>query len=210
MANQEKIDQGDFFYFNWDFIPEEWKYFYHQSHHCFMPEPVYNDFSSRYEKGKENMEGIIAPFIQWKTALKKSYQEIYGCKINVDETTCIRLDEKIHVYYEPYVGKDLDIKKLSDDVIHKIKEAIVWQIEYLPARGEKFCNCIQIVLFFEKDEPFEFTYDFQRQEMSDYIAEDEFMDYFKKIFKCDVGNKENGYHFENPIKGYHLFKQKNI
>ena len=108
---------------------------------------------------KENIEGIISPFVEWKIALKQSYQDIYGCKINEDEKTCIRLDEKIHVYCEPYVEKNLDIKNLSGDIIHKMKRAAVWEIEYLPV-GEDFRNCIQIILFFEQDEPFVFTYDF--------------------------------------------------
>lgn len=63
---------------------------------------------------------------------------------------------------------------------------------------------------FVKDEPFVFTCDFQIKERSDYIAEDEFMSCFKKTFKCDIGNHENGVNFDNPIKGYHLFKQKNV
>lgn len=158
---------------------------------------------------KENIEGIISPFVEWKIALKQSYQDIYGCKINEDEKTCIRLNEKIHVYCEPCVEKNLDIKNLSGDIIHKIKEAAVWEIEYVPA-SDGFRNCIQIILFFEQDEPFEFTYDFQIKERSDYMTEDEFMSCFKKTFKCDIGNHENGFNFDNPIKGYHLFKQKNV
>lgn len=214
MTNQEKIDQGDLFYFNWRLIPKGWKCYCRPSLRCFIPEVVYKDFCSRYEKmknknDKENIEGIILPFVEWKIALKQSYQDIYGCKINEDEKTCIRLNEKIHVYCEPYVEKNLDIKNLSGDIIHKIKEATVWEIEYVPA-SDGFRNCIQIILFFEQDEPFVFTYDFQIKERSDYMAEDEFMSCFKKTFKCDVGNHENGFNFDNPIKGYHLFKQKNV
>lgn len=214
MTNQKKIDQGDLFYFNWRLIPKGWKCYCRPSLRCFIPEVVYKDFCSRYEKmksknDKENIEGIISPFVEWKIALKQSYQDIYGCKINEDEKTCIRLDEKIHVYCEPYVEKNLDIKNLSGDIIHKMKRAAVWEIEYLPV-GEDFRNCIQIILFFEQDEPFVFTYDFQIKERSDYMAEDEFMSCFKKTFKCDVGNHENGFNFDNPIKGYHLFKQKNV
>lgn len=179
-----------------------------------MPKAVYKDFRSRYErmkneKPKEDVEYIISIFNRWKIALKQSYQEIYGWKINEDETTYIRLDERIHVYCESYVEKNLDIKNLSGDVIHKIKEAAVWEIEYVPA-SDGFRNCIQIILFFEQDEPFVFTYDFQIKERSDYMAEDEFMSCFKKTFKCDIGNHENGFNFDNPIKGYHLFKQKNV
>lgn len=214
MANQEKIDQGDLFYFNWRLIPKGWKCYQEPGLHCFMPKAVYNDFRSRYErmkneKPKEDVEYIISIFNRWKIALKQSYQDIYGCKINEDEKTCIRLNEKIHVYCEPYVEKNLDIKNLSGDVIHKIKEAAVWEIEYVPA-SDGFRNCIQIILFFEQDEPFVFTYDFQIKERSDYMAEDEFMSCFKKTFKCDIGNHENGFNFDNPIKGYHLFKQKNV
>lgn len=206
MANQEKIDQGDLFYFNWRLIPKGWKCYQEPGLHCFMPKAVYNDFRSRYErmkneKPKEDVEYIISIFNRWKIALKQSYQDIYGCKINEDE--------KIHVYCEPYVEKNLDIKNLSGDVIHKIKEAAVWEIEYVPA-SDGFRNCIQIILFFEQDEPFVFTYDFQIKERSDYMAEDEFMSCFKKTFKCDIGNHENGFNFDNPIKGYHLFKQKNV
>lgn len=179
-----------------------------------MPKAVYKDFRSRYErmkneKPKEDVEYIISIFNRWKIALKQSYQEIYGWKINEDETTYIRLDERIHVYCESYVEKNLDIKNLSGDVIHKIKEAAVWEIEYVPA-SDGFRNCIQIILFFEQDEPFVLTYDFQIKERSDYMAEDEFMSCFKKTFKCDIGNHENGFDFDNPIKGYHLFKQKNV
>ena len=214
MANQEKIDQGDLFYFNWRLIPKGWKCYQEPGLHCFMPKAVYNDFRSRYErmkneKPKEDVEYIISIFNRWKIALKQSYQDIYGCKINEDEKTCIRLNEKIHVYCEPYVEKNLDIKNLSGDVIHKIKEAAVWEIEYVPA-SDGFRNCIQIILFFEQDEPFVFTYDFQIKERADYMAEDEFMSCFKKTFKCDIGNHENGFNFDNPIKGYHLFKQKNV
>lgn len=179
-----------------------------------MPKAVYNDFRSRYErmkneKPKEDVEYIISIFNRWKIALKQSYQDIYGCKINEDKKTCIRLNEKIHVYCEPYVEKNLDIKNLSGDIIHKIKEAAVWEIEYVPA-SDGVRNCIQIILFFEQDEPFVFTYDFQIKERSDYMTEDEFMSCFKKTFKCDIGNHENGFNFDNPIKGYHLFKQKNV
>ena len=214
MANQEKIDQGDLFYFNWRLIPKGWKCYQEPGLHCFMPKAVYNDFRSRYErmkneKPKEDVEYIISIFNRWKIALKQSYQEIYGWKINEDETTYIRLDERIHVYCESYVEKNLDIKNLSGDVIHKIKEAAVWEIEYVPA-SDGFRNCIQIILFFEQDEPFVLTYDFQIKERSDYMAEDEFMSCFKKTFKCDIGNHENGFDFDNPIKGYHLFKQKNV
>lgn len=214
MTNQKKIDQGDLFYFNWRLIPKGWKCYQEPGLHCFMPKAVYNDFRSRYErmkneKPKEDVEYIISIFNRWKIALKQSYQDIYGCKINEDEKTCIRLNEKIHVYCEPYVEKNLDIKNLSGDVIHKIKEAAVWEIEYVQA-SDGFRNCIQIILFFEQDEPFVFTYDFQIKERSDYMAEDEFMSCFKKTFKCDVGNHENGFNFDNPIKGYHLFKQKNV
>lgn len=214
MTNQEKIDQGDLFYFNWRLIPKGWKCYQEPGLHCFMPKVVYNDFRSRYEKmknekPKEDVEYIILIFNRWKIALKQSYQEIYGCKINEDKKTCIRLNEKIHVYCEPYVEKNLDIKNLSGDVIHKIKEAAVWEIEYVPA-SDGFRNCIQIILFFEQYEPFVFTYDFQIKERSDYMTEDEFMSCFKKTFKCDIGNHENGFNFDNPIKGYHLFKQKNV
>lgn len=214
MANQEKIDQGDLFYFNWRLIPKGWKCYQEPGLHCFMPKAVYKDFRSRYErmkneKPKEDVEYIISIFNRWKIALKQSYQEIYGWKINEDETTYIRLDERIHVYCESYVEKKLDIKNLSGDVIHKIKEAAVWEIEYVPA-SDGFRNCIQIILFFEQDEPFVLTYDFQIKERSDYMAEDEFMSCFKKTFKCDIGNHENGIDFDNPIKGYHLFKQKNV
>lgn len=214
MTNQEKIDQGDLFYFNWRLIPKGWKCYQEPGLHCFMPKVVYNDFRSRYErmkneKPKEDGEYIISIFNRWKIALKQLYQEIYGCKINEDKKTCIRLNEKIHVYCEPYVEKNLDIKNLSGDVIHKIKEAAVWEIEYVPA-SDGFRNCIQIILFFEQDEPFVFTYDFQIKERSDYMTEDEFMSCFKKTFKCDIGNHENGFNFDNPIKGYHLFKQKNV
>lgn len=214
MTNQEKIDQGDLFYFNWRLIPKGWKCYQEPGLHCFMPKAVYNDFRSRYErmkneKPKEDVEYIISIFNRWKIALKQSYQDIYGCKINEDKKTCIRLNEKIHVYCEPYVEKNLDIKNLSGDIIHKIKEAAVWEIEYVPA-SDGFRNCIQIILFFEQDEPFVFTYDFQIKERSDYIAEDEFMSCFKKTFKCDIGNHENGFNFDNPIKEYHLFKQKNV
>lgn len=214
MANQEKIDQGDLFYFNWRLIPKGWKCYQEPGLHCFMPKAVYKDFRSRYErmkneKPKEDVEYIISIFNRWKIALKQSYQEIYGWKINEDETTYIRLDERIHVYCESYVEKNLDIKNLSGDVIHKIKEAAVWEIEYVPA-SDGFRNCIQIILFFEQDEPFVLTYDFQIKERSDYTAEDEFMSCFKKTFKCDIGNHENGIDFDNPIKGYHLFKQKNV
>ncbi len=214
MANQEKIDQGDLFYFNWRLIPKGWKCYQEPGLHCFMPKAVYKDFRSRYErmkneKPKEDVEYIISIFNRWKIALKQSYQEIYGWKINEDETTYIRLDERIHVYCESYVEKNLDIKNLSGDVIHKIKEAAVWEIEYVPA-SDGFRNCIQIILFFEQDEPFVLTYDFQIKERSDYMAEDEFMSCFKKTFKCDIGNHENGIDFDNPIKGYHLFKQKNV
>lgn len=214
MTNQEKIDQGDLFYFNWRLIPKGWKCYQEPGLHCFMPKAVYKDFRSRYErmkneKPKEDVEYIISIFNRWKIALKQSYQEIYGWKINEDETTYIRLDERIHVYCESYVEKNLDIKNLSGDVIHKIKEAAVWEIEYVPA-SDGFRNCIQIILFFEQDEPFVFTYDFQIKERSDYMAEDEFMSCFKKTFKCDIGNHENGFNFDNPIKGYHLFKQKNV
>lgn len=214
MTNQEKIDQGDLFYFNWRLIPKGWKCYCRPSLRCFIPEVVYKDFCSRYEKmksknDKEKIEGIISPFVEWKIALKQSYQDIYGCKINEDEKTCIRLNEKIHVYCEPCVEKNLDIKNLSGDIIHKIKEAAVWEIEYVPA-SDGFRNCIQIILFFEQDEPFVFTYDFQIKERSDYMTEDEFMSCFKKTFKCDIGNHENGFNFDNPIKGYHLFKQKNV
>lgn len=214
MTNQEKIDQGDLFYFNWRLIPKGWKCYQEPGLHCFMPKAVYKDFRSRYErmkneKPKEDVEYIISIFNRWKIALKQSYQEIYGWKINEDETTYIRLDERIHVYCESYVEKNLDIKNLSGDVIHKIKEAAVWEIEYVPA-SDGFRNCIQIILFFEQDEPFVLTYDFQIKERSDYMAEDEFMSCFKKTFKCDIGNHENGFDFDNPIKGYHLFKQKNV
>lgn len=214
MTNQKKIDQGDLFYFNWRLIPKGWKCYQEPGLHCFMPKAVYKDFRSRYErmkneKPKEDVEYIISIFNRWKIALKQSYQEIYGWKINEDETTYIRLDERIHVYCESYVEKNLDIKNLSGDVIHKIKEAAVWEIEYVPA-SDGFRNCIQIILFFEQDEPFVFTYDFQIKERSDYMAEDEFMSCFKKTFKCDIGNHENGFNFDNPIKGYHLFKQKNV
>lgn len=214
MTNQKKIDQGDLFYFNWRLIPKGWKCYQEPGLHCFMPKAVYKDFRSRYErmkneKPKEDVEYIISIFNRWKIALKQSYQEIYGWKINEDETTYIRLDERIHVYCESYVEKNLDIKNLSGDVIHKIKEAAVWEIEYVPA-SDGFRNCIQIILFFEQDEPFVFTYDFQIKERSDYMAEDEFMSCFKKTFQCDIGNHENGFNFDNPIKGYHLFKQKNV
>lgn len=214
MTNQKKIDQGDLFYFNWRLIPKGWKCYQEPGLHCFMPKAVYKDFRSRYErmkneKPKEDVEYIISIFNRWKIALKQSYQEIYGWKINEDETTYIRLDERIHVYCESYVEKNLDIKNLSGDVIHKIKEAAVWEIEYVPA-SDGFRNCIQIILFFEQDEPFVLTYDFQIKERSDYMAEDEFMSCFKKTFKCDIGNHENGFDFDNPIKGYHLFKQKNV
>lgn len=214
MANQKKIDQGDLFYFNWRLIPKGWKCYQEPGLHCFMPKAVYNYFRSRYErmkneKPKEDVEYIISIFNRWKIALKQSYQDIYGCKINEDKKTCIRLNEKIHVYCEPYVEKNLDIKNLSGDIIHKIKEVAVWEIEYVPA-SDGFRNCIQIILFFEQDEPFVFTYDFQIKERSDYMTEDEFMSCFKKTFKCDIGNHENGFNFDNPIKGYHLFKQKNV
>ena len=52
MANQEKIDQGDLFYFNWRLIPKGWKCYQEPGLHCFMPKAVYNDFRSRYERMK--------------------------------------------------------------------------------------------------------------------------------------------------------------
>lgn len=179
-----------------------------------MPKAVYNDFRSRYErmkneKPKEDVEYIISIFNRWKIALKQSYQDIYGCKINEDEKTCIRLDEKIHVYCEPYVEKNLDIKNLSGDIIHKMKRAAVWEIEYLPV-GEDFRNCIKIVLFFENEEPFIVNCDFQLKGRLDYIDEDEFMNSLEQLFNCNLGNKETGYNFETPIKGYRLFKYRDI
>lgn len=100
MTNQKKIDQGDLFYFNWRLIPKGWKCYQEPGLHCFMPKAVYKDFRSRYErmkneKPKEDVEYIISIFNRWKIALKQSYQDIYGCKINEDEKTCIRLNEKM-------------------------------------------------------------------------------------------------------------------
>ena len=214
MTNQKKIDQGDLFYFNWRLIPKGWIFYQEPGLHCFMPKAVYNDFRSRYErmkneKPKEDVEYIISIFNRWKIALKQSYQDIYGCKINEDEKTCIRLDEKIHVYCEPYVEKNLDIKNLSGDIIHKMKRAAVWEIEYLPV-GEDFRNCIKIVLFFENEEPFIVNCDFQLKGRLDYIDEDEFMNSLEQLFNCNLGNKETGYNFETPIKGYRLFKYRDI
>ena len=62
-----------------------------------------------------------------------------------------------------------------------MKRAAVWEIEYLPV-GEDFRNCIQIILFFENEEPFIVNCDFQLKGRLDYIDEDEFMNSLEQLF----------------------------
>lgn len=171
MANKDKIAKGDSFYFDWELVPNAWKHYYHQSNHCFMPDAVYDEFMRNMKRvenadkaktaGRQaSIEDKLKYLSIWKTLLKQSYKEVLGTTICEDVMTYIRLDEKIHVYNEPYAGKHLSIDRISDDVIADLKNAAAWSIHYT-AIYEGLWMLIRIVVYFEKSEPFYMEYEFE-------------------------------------------------
>lgn len=216
MANQEKIANGDLHYFDWKLVPAGWKYYYYQSKHCFIPDRVYEKFIEEMEKpenvkkteksANESLEDMITRFSLWKVLLKQAYCKIIGVNINENERTYIRLNEKIHVYRELYVCKILYINQITPEQKSKLKEAIAWEIEYTTPMGGLW-NLIQIWIYFDETEPFIMSYEFQRKDLSNYMDEDEFMKNFKELMKCELGNDETGYSFENAPDGYCVFQK---
>ena len=68
-------------------------------------------------------------------------------------------------------------------------------------------NLIQIKIYFDEEEPFFMSYEFQREGLSNYMDEDEFMKKFMELMKCELGNDETGYSFLNVPEGYKVFQK---
>ena len=216
MADKEKIAKGEFLYFNWDLIPEGWNYFYYNSRHCFIPADVYPVFSQYMEQykediqkkpanPKENIEAIVVRLLLWKYLLKAAYKDARGIHIQDDMTTYIRFDEMIHVYEVPYMGKDLKLDQVSAEDLEKLKKSSVWSIDYI-GKGKELRNSIEIVVFFEAEEPFCLSCDFERQGASDYMDEDEFMKKFMELLECDFRSGENKYCLLKSPEGFTSFQ----
>ena len=214
MADKKKIEEGDFLYFDWEKVPSGWNYYYKASNHCIMPNNIYEkfikavevaekEFKSEKDKG---LEEYIVRSVLWKEVLKRVYKTILDVDIDESEKTYIQLNERIHVYDEPYAGETIQIDQISNEDIERIKQAVVWDIEYTrPVEG--LYNLVRIIIYFESDKPLCCKYEFQR-ELSNYIDEDEFMDRFMDIFNCNLGNKEKGYSFNSPPHGFTVFQIK--
>ena len=216
MANQEKIEKGEFYYWDWKLVPEGWNYYYAPHNHCFISDSVYQEFSVKIEKAEQDrkndtradmsIEELVTEQLLWKCLLKQAYKKVLDVDINEDAITYIRLNEKIHVYDEPYAGRRLDIHQIADDEKAELKEAVAWSIDYTtPISG--LYNLIKVVIYFEDTEPFVISYEFERKELSSYIDEDEFMHPFMEIAGCDLGGKENGYNFKNAPNGYSVYQK---
>lgn len=216
MANLEKIEKGEFYYWDWKLVPEGWNYYYAPHNHCFIPDSVYQEFSVKIEKAEQarknnvradmSIEELVAERLLWKCLLKQAYQKNLNVNINEEAITYIRLNEKIHVYDEPYAGRILDIHQIVEDDRAKLKEAVAWSIDYTtPISG--LYNLIKVIIYFEETEPFVLSYEFERKELSSYIDEDEFMNSFMEIAGCDLGNKEDGYNFKNALNGYSVYQK---
>ena len=158
MVDQNKIEMGNSFYFDWEQIPSGWKYYYNNSHHCFIPEAVYEVYEKGIKKAEnefesseaENLEDRISRLSLWKALLTESYKEILEIQIDESIQYYIMLDEKIHVYYEPYAGESLYIDKITRQDIDRIKKALVWDIEYT-AKCEGLYKLVRIVIYFETE-----------------------------------------------------------
>lgn len=220
MADKEKITRGDFFYFNWELVADGWKYYYNYADHCFIPHSVYEEFSKSLEEYKgidkrkvreeqESIEDMIVHLTMWRELLKQAYKKVLGITINEDASTYIRFDEKIHVYDELYVGKSLYIDQISKEDMVKLKNAAIWSINYT-AGYEGLWNLINVGIYFENEEPFYLNYEFERQNLSNYIEEQEFMEKFMDIMECDFGSKKNGYCFNNAPKAFTVFQKSEM
>lgn len=210
MADKKKIENGDFYYYDWERVPSGWKYYYKSSYHCFIPNDIYESFIKRIEIAEKEYSGekdiFIVREILWKETLKQVYQTIIGVDINESVKTYIQLNEKIHVYDEPYAGEAIYIDRITDDDVKKLKQAFAWDIEYT-TRFEGLYNLIRIVFYFDTDKPLCMKYEFQR-DLSNYMDENEFMSKFMDVFDCNLGNREAGYDFENAIHGFTSFHVK--
>lgn len=217
MANKEKIAKGDSFYFNWELVTDGWNYYCNQSDHCFLPYSVYDEFSKFLEEYKgidkrkackehESIEDMIVRLTLWKKLLKQTYKKVLGITISEDVSTYIRFDEKIHVYDEPYVGNSLYIDQISKENMTKLKTAAIWSIDYM-AGYEGIRNHIRICIYFKKEKPFYLEYQFERQDLPNYINEHEFMEKFMDLMECDFGSEKNGYCFNNAPKGFTVFQK---
>lgn len=214
MADKKKIEKGDFYYFDWEKVPSGWKYFYYNSNHCFIPNEIYEQFINVLEieenESKEvknkGLEDRIVERMLWKEMLKSLFKSNLNVDIDESLKTYIRFDEKIHVYYELYEGKDITLDQLTKENIERLKCASAWDIEYTtPIEG--LYSRVEIVFWFEDDLPQIMRYEFQR-EWSDYMDENEFMNRFMEAFDCCLGNKDDGYSFDNAIPGYTSFRIK--
>lgn len=97
------------------------------------------------------------------------------------------------------------IYQISEEDIAKLKNAAIWSINYT-ARFEGSWNLIEITIYFETDEPFYMKYEFERQDLSNYIDEQEFMEKFMDILECDFGSKTKEYCLNNAPKGFTVFQ----
>lgn len=217
MVNEEALAKGYYgFRFDWEKVPDGWKYIYDGFHHCFLPDKVHERASKLIELNKKNdeerakdkpesVEEMIVRRIMPRELIKKSYKEIMGIEIKDDVRNHIRYDEKIHVYDEPYVGKLLDINKITEGDISVLKESVAWYMKYTtPVEGLR--NTINIGIYFETKPPFYMDYEFSDKGYSSYLDEHEFMGKLMEIIKSDLGNKKEGYSFDNAPEGYTTFK----
>lgn len=210
MAAKKEIDNEDFHYYDWKRVPLGWKYYYRNSNHCFIPNDIYESFIKEVEATEKEYSGEKDIYTLrealWKKNLKMVYQTILGVDINESVKTYMQLDEKIHVYDEPYAGEEIYIDRITKDDVKKLKKASAWDIEYT-TRIEGLYNFIRIVFYFEADKPLCMEYEFQR-ELSNHIDENEFMNRFMDVFDCNLGNREEGYSFESAIHGFTSFHVK--
>jgi hypothetical protein len=143
---------------------------------------------------------------RWSGLLKEAYRDVLGVKVQENEITYIQLDEKIHVYAEPYVCEKLDAFQLSEELLSNINHAIVWRIRYTSPM-EYLRNSIDIEIYFYKEKPKYMQYDFEK-DYPDYVDEKEFMENFMKILHCKFKETKNGYVIDKAIDGY-MFYQRN-
>ena len=218
MAHKDKVEKGNLFYFDWELVPEGWNYYFYQSNHCFMPSSVFKEYSKNmetYQNAKnenfadqrESIKEMIARLSLWKILLKKAYKKVLGVVISEEVTNYIRFDEKIHVYADSYDLKRLEIDRISEEDVARIRNADVWSIECATSR-EGLWGHIDIMVYFEKSTSYNISYEFDRIESSNYIDVHEFMEQFMEIVQCNLGNKRGGYFFDNAPTGYCVLQGK--
>ena len=213
MANKDKIERGDLYYFDWSLIPEGWKYYYHNCSHCFVPDKVYEELmiqmelvkKGEFKKGEYiSTKGTIAPLFGEKI-VAYCYKKIMDIAINEEEISYIHLDEKIHVYGKPLECEILDIFHLSEETISSINHAIAWVIHYTsPMEGMR--NSMDIWIYFDKERPKCMYYNFE-EDYPDYVDEKEFMEQFMKILGCKFKEANGGYIIDKAIDGYRFYQR---